>query len=229
MKLGIMQPYFLPYIGYWQLIKAVDTYVIYDDVAYIVRGWINRNNLLINGEKRRFTINLKNASHNKLINEIEILDDFRNFMKTIEYNYSRAPYYKKVIEILVKIIAFDKSNLALFIANSISIICDYLNIDTHTVLSSSLQKDVSLKGKEKIIAICKLLNADKYYNSAGGIALYKKDDFFHSNIDLYFLKTHIYPYKQFTNTFISDLSIIDVMMFNSVEEINNMLNKFELV
>jgi hypothetical protein len=85
MKLGIMQPYLFPYLGYWQLIKAVDLYVVYDDVTYIKGGWINRNNFLINGEKKLFTIKLKNAGSYKLINEIEILDDFVNFIKTDLY------------------------------------------------------------------------------------------------------------------------------------------------
>jgi hypothetical protein len=229
MKLGIMQPYLFPYIGYWQLIKEVDTYVVYDDVAYIVRGWINRNNLLVNGEKRLFTISLKTASPNKLINEIEILDDFTRFIKTIEHNYSKAPYYENVIKIILQISAFNKSNLALFITNSIRIICNYLNIKTNIVLSSSLKKDNSLKGKEKIISICKQLDADEYYNSIGGIELYKREDFINNNISLYFLKPELIPYKQFKNDFIPGLSIIDVMMFNSVETINGMLDDFELV
>ena len=84
MKLGIMQPYFMPYIGYWQLIGAVDKYVIFDDVNYIKKGWINRNNILVNGNKKLFTISLHNASQNKLINEIAIADDFEKFDKTIK-------------------------------------------------------------------------------------------------------------------------------------------------
>ena len=86
MKLGIMQPYFMPYIGYFQLIKAVDKYVVYDDVNYIKGGWVNRNNILVNGEKKMFTITLKGASAYKHFNEIEIGDDFRKFMKTLELN-----------------------------------------------------------------------------------------------------------------------------------------------
>jgi hypothetical protein len=229
MKLGIMQPYLFPYIGYWQLIKAVDTYVIYDDVAYIVRGWINRNNLLINGEKRLFTISLKNASPNKLINEIGILDDFVKFIKMIQYNYAKAPYFKNVMELITNIVAFDKSNLSLFIINSIETILKYLNIRTKLAVSSSLDKDDTLMGQDKIINICKLIGASDYYNAIGGYELYNREAFLREGIKLHFLKSNLIPYKQFKNDFIPGLSIIDVMMFNSIESIKQMLDDFELV
>ena len=101
MKLGIMQPYFVPYIGYWQLMNAVDKYVIYDDVNFIKRGWINRNNILVNGKAQLFTISLNRASQNRLINEIEIGDDFQNFLRTIEMAYKKAPYFDEVYNILL--------------------------------------------------------------------------------------------------------------------------------
>jgi hypothetical protein len=229
MKLGIMQPYFLPYIGYWQLIKAVDVYVIYDDVAYIVRGWINRNNLLINGEKKLFTISLNNASVNKLINEISIADDFKKFLMTLEHNYSKAPYFRDIMKLIQEIVKYDKSNLALFVANSIKIMLEYLRIDTKLLLSSSLDKDNRLKGKDRILNICKILGAADYYNAIGGMELYNKEEFLQNDINLYFLKANVVPYKQLKNDSVPGLSIIDVMMFNSVETINKMLDDFELV
>ena len=110
MKLAIMQPYFMPYIGYWQLMNAVDTYVVYDDVNYINRGWINRNNILISGSSYMFTIMLKKASQNKLINEIEILDDFSKLKKQIEFAYKKAPYYDRIIVLLNKIFDYPNKN-----------------------------------------------------------------------------------------------------------------------
>jgi hypothetical protein len=229
MKLGIMQPYFFPYIGYWQLIKAVDTYVIYDDVTYIKSGWINRNNFLINGEKKLFTIQIKGKSSYRLINEIEIIDNFINFVKMLKTNYSKAPYFKNILELVSQIIEYDKTNLALFLFNSMKIILDYLLIDVNLVLSSYLNKDNSLKGKSKVINICNVLGASYYYNTIGGIELYNKKDFLQNNINLHFLKTKITSYKQFNNDFIPGLSIIDVMMFNTTEEINKMLEEYELI
>jgi len=229
MKLAIMQPYFLPYIGYWQLIKAVDTYIVYDDVNYIKSGWINRNNFLVNKDKQLFTIQIKGASSYKLINQIEIIDDFVNFIKSIHQNYNKSPFFGHVMKLLKQIAEYNKSNLALFIFNSIKIIINYLHIDVNLVLSSSLNKNNVLKGKEKVIDICKTLGVTDYYNAIGGIELYSKQDFIQNGINLFFLKTNITPYKQLNNKFVPNLSILDVMMFNSVEKINQMLDDFELL
>ena len=106
MTLGIMQPYFMPYIGYFQLMKAVDRYVVYDDVNYIKRGWVNRNNILVNGEKRMFTITLKKASQNKLFNEIVIGDDFEKLMKMLRMNYSKAINFDETMTLMERIISF---------------------------------------------------------------------------------------------------------------------------
>lgn len=229
MNVAIMQPYFLPYIGYWQLIKAVDKYVIYDDVNYIKRGWINRNNILIGGTKKLFTITLNGSSQYKLINEIEISDDFRKFMKTIQQHYIRAPYYGDILPLIEKIVSFETRCLSVFITNSIMSILSYLSVDTEILISSQLVKDCSLKGKDKIINICKNLGADSYYNAIGGQEMYNKDECANHGIDLRFLKTKIVSYKQFKNEFVPSLSILDVLMFNSVGEINIMLDSFELI
>ena len=229
MTLGIMQPYFMPYIGYWQLLAAVDTYVIYDDVNYIKKGWINRNNILVNNDKQMFTIALNGASQNKLINEITIADDFTKLRKTIHMAYHKAPYYNDVMALLDKIFSYQSSNLADFIANSIELVCQYLDIQTKIIMSSDIEKDNSLKGQDKILEICKLLNADTYYNAIGGQELYDKSVFAKENIKLCFLKSDIPEYSQYKNAFVPGLSILDVMMWNDVDEINSMLDKFELV
>lgn len=229
MKLGIMQPYFLPYIGYFQLIKAVDKYVIYDDVNYIKGGWINRNNILVNKNKNLFTIMLKDASSNKLINEIEICDNFKKIKKTIEMNYKKAPFYDDVYLLLERIFSYDNKNLAKFIANSIVEISKYLNIDTEILISSEINKDNSLKAQDKVIDICKNLGANMYINAIGGQDLYNYDDFERNGITLNFIKTNEIKYKQFDNDFIPFLSIIDVLMFNSIEDVNKLLDDYELI
>ncbi len=229
MKVGIMQPYLFPYIGYFQLIYLVDKFVLYDDVNYIKKGWINRNNIIINGQKKLFTISLSGASQNKLINEIYIADDFKTFIKTIRINYSKAPFFNETMELIEKILLYENRNLSLFIKNSFEILLEYLNITTELLLSSDIKKNNELKGQQKIMAICKELNTSTYINPIGGMELYKKETFKAKNIKLHFLKTNFTEYKQFKNEFISGLSIIDVMMFNSVEEINDMLENYELL
>lgn len=232
MKLGIMQPYFLPYIGYWQLLNAVDQYVIYDDVNFIKGGWINRNNILINNEAKLFNIQMQGASSNKLINEIEVSSNQvwkKKFLKTIENSYSKAPFYNEVYPVLEGIINHDETNLAKYIINSISKVCDYLNIDTKLIISSDINKDNELKGQDKVIEVCKILGADEYYNAIGGQSLYSYSDFKKSGIKLSFLKTNMSEYKQFNDEFVGGLSIIDVMMFNSVSDIKTKLEEYELL
>ena len=229
MTLGIMQPYFMPYIGYWQLMAAVDTYVIYDDVNYIKKGWINRNNILVNNDKQMFTISLNGASQNKLINEITIADDFTKLRKTIHMAYHKAPYYNEVVALLDKIFSYQSSNLADFIANSIELVCQYLDIQTKIIMSSDIEKDNSLKGQDKILEICKLLNADTYYNAIGGQELYDTSVFEKENIKLCFLKSDIPEYSQYKNAFVPGLSIIDVLMFNSPIEVKQMLTNYKLI
>jgi len=228
MKLAIMQPYFLPYIGYWQLINAVDKFVVYDDVTFIKGGWINRNNILADGKKQLFTIKLDGSSSFKLINQIGILDDFIKLQKTISMNYSKAPYFQDVWRVLNSIFAFDKSNLADFIFNSTVIINKYLGIGTELLRSSDLEKDECLKSQERVIDICVRLKANKYYNSIGGKELYDAHEFNKHGIELRFLRTTHKPYAQFKNECVMGLSILDMMMFCSPKEIKVMLDKYDL-
>nr|WP_321376141.1 WbqC family protein [uncultured Bacteroides sp.] len=229
MKIGIMQPYFLPYIGYFQLIKAVDQYIVCDDLNYINNGWINRNNILIGGEKRLCTIPLKKASQNKLINQIEIVDDFSRLLKTVEVNYAKAPYFKDVIQLVERMFSYKNRCLSNFVLNSIKEVLQYLGVSTPIIISSTLDKDCSLKGKDKIINICKGLGAEIYINAIGGQKLYNRAEFAAQGIELKFLETELVPYKQFDKEFIPMLSILDIMMFNSVDEINLMLGNYILI
>lgn len=233
MKLGIMQPYFMPYLGYFQLMNYVDKYVVYDDVNFIKGGWINRNNLIVSGEKRMFTIKLDKASPNKLINEIDIKDNFADLEKTLKFNYAKAPYFNDVMELFSSIVSFEDRNLSNFIANSFKLILKYIgNETTEIIMSSSLDKDNSLKGKDKVISICKILGADQYVNAIGGQELYDKNEFAQNGIDLRFIETQLKEYSQTAKNkeFIPGLSFIDVLMNNSVEEINSIhLKSYKLI
>ncbi|NLK93331.1 MAG: WbqC family protein [Bacteroidales bacterium] len=229
MRLGIMQPYFFPYLGYWQLLANVDKYVVYDDVTYIKGGWINRNNFLINGQKNLLTMQLEKASSYTLIKDITIKDDFVKFLKTIEMGYKKAPFFEDSFRLLKDICQCPDKKLGQFLFNSHIKICEYLGIDTELILSSSFEKHTELKGKDKVISICKQLGADEYINAIGGQELYDKKEFAENGIRLNFLQANLREYRQLKNEFVSGLSIIDIMMFNSKEEIKEMLNDFKLV
>lgn len=229
MKIGIMQPYFMPYIGYWQLMAAVDTYVVYDDVNYIKGGWVARNNILLNGQKHMFTITLNGASPNKLFNEISIKDDFKKFSRLIESAYRKAPYYEEVCALMDKIYSYEDKSLGAFLMHSFQVVLDYMDINTKLVLSSTIAKDNSLRGKDKVKHICHLLGADTYYNAIGGQELYDKNDFKADGVDLYFVQTNLTPYAQLGNEFVPGLSMIDVLMFNSPTEVKQLLTNYKLV
>ena len=229
MRLAIMQPYFMPYIGYFQLIAAVDKFVVFDDVNYIKGGWINRNKILNNGVGKLFTIKLAKAKSNILINTIDILDNFQDFKKTIRQNYSKAPYFTNVYPIIEHVLGFETNNLALFNMNSLEIICKQLNIKTEFILSSTLLKDNSLRGQEKILQICDLLKADNYINSIGGTDLYDTIAFGNKGIQLCFLKPSLVEYKQFNFQFVPWLSIIDILMFNSIDNVKKYLDDHSIV
>lgn len=232
MKIGIMQPYFFPYIGYWQLISAVDKYVIYDDVNFIKGGWINRNRILMNNEAKMINIQMHNATPNKLINEIELAENNvfnRKLLKTIEYSYKKAPCFTIFYPIIEDIIMKDEDNLAKKLEYSIKKVCEYLDIKTQLIVSSSISKNNCLKGQDKVIEICKILGSDEYYNAIGGQELYSYKDFAVEKINLRFLKTGKIEYDQFKGSFVPNLSIIDVLMFNSVEETKKLLDKYELL
>lgn len=231
-KLGIMQPYFLPYIGYWQLMNAVDKYVVFDDVNYIKRGWINRNRILIDGYPQYINILIADASQNRLINNTKVINTSKQVdknLKMIECAYKKAPYFKEIFPLIESVLRYEEENLVSFLMNSFKIICRYLNIKTKLILSSSIDKDCSLKGQDKILDICQRQNADQYYNAIGGQSLYSYSDFKQKGIKLHFLQTNDIIYKQFENKFQGNLSILDVMMFNSVDEIQDMLLKYTLI
>lgn len=232
MKIGIMQPYFLPYIGYWQLLNFVDKYVIYDDVNYIKGGWIARNKILLNKKEQLFGLKLISASSNKLINEIEITEDeihIEKLLKTIRLAYKKAPYYDFVYPIIEEILVHKEKKLSKFIIFSLKKICNYLEIKTELIVSSDLEKNNRLKSQEKVIEICKLLNGDEYYNAMGGKALYSYKTFSENGIILKFLESRNINYKQYDNIMISNLSILDMMMFNSIDKIKEMLLQYYLI
>jgi WbqC-like protein family len=233
--LGIMQPYIFPYIGYFQLIKVVDKFVVYDDVAFINKGWINRNNILVSGKTSMFTIPLIGASQNRLIREIEV-DNLQSwskkFLKTIEQSYKKAPFYKESFALVEQVFKCPAANIAELAINSLTETCKYLEIDTEIVESSTLYNNQDLKAQGRILDICLQEKTNHYINPIGGIAIYDKQLFADNKILLNFIKAKPIKYKQFNKdeeSFVPWLSIIDLLMFCSVEEINEHLNKFELV
>ncbi len=236
MKLGIMQPYLFPYIGYFQLINAVDNFVVYDDVQYIKNGWINRNAVLQSGgnaSSAQFTFSVRHDSFEKKINERQYSDAFpieaKRFLKTLYYTYHNAPYYVDTVELIQDILAYSNYRISQYNAYSLQKISEYLDIKTKHLLSSALKIPSELKAQDRVIWLCKHLGATTYINAIGGQNLYSKEVFTREGLQLHFLRAGDILYRQFDNEFVPNLSIIDAMMFNSPEEIQDMLKAYDLI
>tara|TARA_R100000008_G_C3580255_1_gene168025 strand:- start:342 stop:1010 length:669 start_codon:yes stop_codon:yes gene_type:complete len=218
-RIAIMQPYFFPYLGYWQLINSVDKFIILDDVNFIKKGWIHKNNIISNGTTQSINVCVNKASQNKLIKDLYLSDehDWKDkLIKKIEYAYRTSPNYNSVSFLLEDIIFNKEKNLSKYLAYSIKKICEYLNISTEIVESSSKYFKGQLKGQERIISICSEEKADIYINAIGGKSLYSKKDFKKNQIFLTFIEGSNSP------------SIIDFLVNKEKEQINNLLNAYRL-
>lgn len=227
-----MQPYFLPYLGYYKLLNAVDKFVIYDDVNFINRGWVNRNNILVGGKEHLFTVPLQNASQNKLIHEIQLSPDAnwrKKLLKTIDQSYRKAPHFDTAFPLLEDIINDPAEDVAAYCRQSLVKTAKYLKIDTEIVPTSRQYGNSALKAQERILDICKLEGADHYINPINGQELYDKTLFKNEGIRLSFIKRKSQAYRQFKNEFVPWLSVTDALMFNSVAEMQEVLQVFELI
>jgi len=224
MKLAIMQPYFFPYIGYFQLIAAADLFVVYDDVNFIKNGWINRNRILVNGEPRYINVAIRGASSFRKIKgtDIDPSEMWRErLLKSVEYSYKRAPFFNMVFPVIVEIVRFPSSELSEYLLNSLKGIMRYLEIGTALVESSATYGNDNLRAQERIIDICMREGATEYINAIGGktMNLYSGEAFRQRGIDQKFIRSRPIEYPQFGGPFVPWLSIVDVMMFNPLAAI----------
>lgn len=220
-----MQPYFLPYVGYFQLIALVDQFIVYDNIKYTKKGWVNRNRMLLHGKDAIFSLPLKKGSDFLNIVERNLSTDFdrTKLLNQIKGTYSRAPYFESTYRILEKIVDYEEVNLFSYIHHSILRLCEYLGIKTEILISSEIGIDHSLKGQEKVLALCKIVGADTYINTIGGVELYAKDAFRIQGIDLQFIKALPFEYAQFRKPFVPRLSIVDSLMFNPLDRVQEII------
>lgn len=232
-KIAIMQPYFFSYIGYFQLINAVDEFVIYDNIQFTKKGWINRNRILVNGMDEYITLPLKKNSDYLLIKDRFLADTWeaerKKMINRIIESYRKAPFFKETYEVFERSIMYEDLNLFKFIFHSIQTLVNYFNIDTKLTISSTLSINHQLKGEDKVIAICKEQQAGVYINPIGGVSLYDSERFRSNNLKLLFQKSNNINYQQFSHEFFPWLSIIDVLMFNDKNHCKELLNQFQLL
>jgi len=232
LKVGIMQPYFLPYIGYFQLIAAVDLFIVYDDVKYTKKGWINRNRMLVNGRDAIFSLPLKHASDALDVRDRDLATDFHpeKLLNQFAGSYRRAPYYAEVFPLVEQIIRCPERNLFRFLHNSIATICRHLGITTEIRTSSEIGVARSLTSQDRVLATCEAVGASVYINAIGGMDLYSRDEFARRAILLKFISSRPLAYAQFGGGFVPALSIVDVLMFNSKESVRTTIAQgFDLI
>jgi hypothetical protein len=232
MKLAIMQPYFLPYIGYFQLISAVDEFVVYDNIKYTKKGWINRNRMLQNGKDVMFSLPLKSDSDFLDVCERELAVGFNRekLLNQIKGAYRRAPYFDQTFSLVEQIVKYEEVNLFRFIHHSIVKTCEHLGITTKIRVSSDIDIDHDLKNQDKVLALCKAVGANTYVNAIGGTELYSTEAFLEKGIELKFIRSGPFEYSQFGDAFVPWLSIVDVMMFNSLDAIQTCITtNYELI
>lgn len=231
MRLGIMQPYFLPYIGYFQLIAAVDQFIVYDNIKYTKKGWINRNRFLQNGKDAMFSLSLKKDSDSLDVCERELATDFdrERLLNQLRGAYRRAPHFEQTFPLIEQVVRYPEPNLFLFLYNGIAQVCAHLGITTKIIVSSEVDIDHQLRAQDKVLALCEALDATAYVNAIGGVELYSKKTFQAKGVELQFIQSKPFDYVQFDDAFVPWLSIIDVLMFNPVGVVQSQLTQFDLV
>ena len=254
MKLGIMQPYFFPYIGYFQAISAVDKYILYGNLTFIKDAWMNRNRLMgRNGKEHIVTVPLLHKSSNKLISKIQIDNSLAwsdKLLKTITLDYGKAAYFEEVFPLLQSLLEMKYETLMQLNIRTIIGIARLLDIQTEIDYDNSryedmenilarieedysplayLEKTHPIRKVARVIEMCRQEGSDFFVNAIGGKELYSKEEFAKYGISLHFVKTNPLEYRQFNNPFVPNLSIIDVLMHNGKEGTKNLLKEYTLV
>ena len=228
--IAMMQPYWFPYLGYFQLIQAADVFVIGDDLQYINRGWVNRNRILANGEPWLFSLPLKKGHHELPINQRELSDtvaqDNAKLLRTLSLHYGRAPYRDQVMPLLERLLQHPEPNLALYLEHSLRELCAHLGITTPIVRGSEQAIGAVEDKQDRVVKLVRHLGGNRYLNPIGGLELYEDKYFQDHGLELRFHRMDDLSYPQFKKPFVPNLSIIDVLMFNTVEQVRDWLPCF---
>ncbi|PVZ15713.1 MULTISPECIES: WbqC family protein [unclassified Pseudomonas] len=230
---AMMQPYWFPYLGYFQLIAAADVFVLGDDLQYVKDGWINRNRILCNGEPQIISLPLRKAPHGLAINQRELAGDAEaamgKLLRTLGLHYARAPYCKQVIALLEPLLLHPQQNLARYLGHTLRGLCAYLQIDTPIVVASALPVGAVTDKQHRVIRTLQCVGGSHYLNPIGGLDLYDPDYFAAAGMSLEFHRMNPVVYPQLREPFVPSLSIIDVLMFNPAERIRAWLPDFTRV
>lgn len=214
------------------MISASQRFIFLDDVNFIKKGWINRNNILLNGHPYRFTIPLCGVSQNRKINELHVATNQNwqaKFAATLHQAYKKAPHYSTVAPLILEVLQSQHQTISDLAIASVSAVCAYLGVEMDADRSSCCSPETaSLAGADRLLAIAIQQGLSTYINPIGGQSLYSRELFISNGVDIAFCKPCLPSYQQFQGPFVNSLSIIDVLMFNSVQETRSMLDGFIL-
>lgn len=231
MKLALMQPYAFPYLGYFQLIHAVDRFVVLDDVSYIKSGWLNRNRLLGPHGPLRFTLPVEGASSHRRLGELQLVAGPRwqdKLLRTIEQCYSRSPGFADTWPLVEATLRFPERRLSAWLRHSLEQVCAGLGVTTPMVSAATVHPAGTARGQCRVIDVCRREGASDYINAEGGRALYAPEEFAQAGVRLHFLTHHPRAYPQRGAAFVERLSIIDVMMFNPPSALPQLLGDYSI-
>lgn len=230
-NLAITQPYLFPYLNYFHLLESADKVIFYDDINYIKGGWINRNRILNKNEDLLLTVPVAKASQNKFTNEITPIIDERFVNKAIQsltHAYSKAPYYSDIMQLIKSVFEKTYTSIADLAINSIVETYKYLGKELCYDRSSICSpKSKGLGKSDRLIKITLEQGYSNYINVKWGQNIHSKDYFRQHGINLLFLESLPYAYKQYNNIFIPSLSIIDVLMFNDKDTIESLMRLYK--
>lgn len=237
MKLGVMQPYFFPYIGYFQLLNEVDRWIVFDDTQFIDKGWINRNRILHPDPAKEWqfiTLPLARRGQFDKICHISIKTDINwraQILGKLTLYKKKAPYYRQTIELIHNCFEANEKNLAKFVIRMLRLTADYLGIKTVIEVQSETVLHIGTieHPGQWALRIAEAVRATEYINLPTGRGIFKQEEFDEAGIKLSFLEPTLLAYPQIGGGFVSGLSIIDVMMFNSPEAVRELLREYRLV
>lgn len=253
-RLAAMQPYFFPYLGYFQLFHAANKVILYDNVNFIKSGWIHRNRILEIGKGPRYIgIPLERLSSSKKIRDIRI-DSTRDWktpiMDILRHNYCRMPYYCEVMEVMDAVLDMHETSMSQLAVSSIKAVLEYIGQHSELEYTSprfdSIEEQLEafsetfpeniaaakLKQRrmsDRVAMLCKMEGASTYINPIGGLSLYSKQHFAALGIQLQFLDPHLKPYFQKASEFFPGMSIIDVLMSIGAEGAKSFLEDYSLI
>jgi hypothetical protein len=232
MIVSIMQPYFFPYLGYFQLMAASDVFVAYDDVQFIKGGWVHRNRILLNGAPVWMSFPVVTESHTLQIRQREYIQGRSHrtkLLRRLEGAYRQAPNFEATMNLVEKILTTPERNVAVLNTYALQEIASAIGLHTRIVTSSSLDKDNVARGAERVVSICGSVGAKVYLNAIGGVNLYDADFFEKRGLILRFIKPQFPEYGQSSSDFVGALSIIDVMMNIQFSDIGRMLGQYRIL